>query len=952
MLNFSGSTKKRVVNLGNKKQGYGNKSFLEQSRLQRQERELSKLKEKSAVVIQNHIRKYLVLRQLSSEVINNWLDFNIESREDWNSWIVKFIILCKWYLLKQKSDVTNQVLQLFNERVHDPPFEVNGETLNGLIQNLSVLDELFTALNGLISRYGVDHSDSVISNLIKYVKLDDKNTDNTIDLIFKINMHDSTNDFFNVLTLDVFDKPNKDYTSILRNEITPNDKTFSGYTQSSLITILYNYLIIQGDGDVFIQKDFEFIGSILEHVHCTLRLNDEDDMDIDEESIANTEVVIITERMSNTLDRLYSSSFVQGAVNLLKNQDPKSRNLALKILPELVNLYPPLKGKICMLLSIIPNCYTWFYETIQQHELFDIFINSKNDYVKVEDLEHLDKHSMESFWQTVFLFEESYSYWLIVSNDLESFKDDKLPLSKVKILLEFLKTVCLTLIFINDSTLFPQFENLKSISIALLKQLYIKNLRMKFLPRDFWFPKKLIFNVDLLLSLIAEEEEKRIQGLNEDEDEVDVGFSRRVKPSVPRDAATKLEVLKKLPFFIAFKDRVKVFQTLIDLDKQRSTDFNPFFYDEPRLTAKVNRDTILEDAYAAYHHQGANFKNRIQVEFYNQYGREIGIDGGGITKEFLTCVVKEGFDPNNAYELFKETFTDNQIYPNDKIYEIIHVGMDQEFQQQRLDYIRFLGMIIGKCLYENVLIDVSFAPFFLNKWCNDNMKNSINDLSYLDRELFVNLMKLTKMTNDELESLDLTFSINIQIDSKAYVFDLLPNGSNLHVNSSNILNYIHQLANFKLNQSLRVQTRYFLEGLFSIISSSWLSMFDCFELQMLISGGESDINIDDWKSNVEYGGYLDNDPSVRMFWEIVEEMTPQERFKLVKFVTSVSRAPLLGFGSLHPKFGIRNSGNDTLRLPTASTCVNLLKLPDYQDKKTMKEKLLYAINTDAGFDLS
>ena len=27
-------------------------------------------------------------------------------------------------------------------------------------------------------------------------------------------------------------------------------------------------------------------------------------------------------------------------------------------------------------------------------------------------------------------------------------------------------------------------------------------------------------------------------------------------------------------------------------------------------------------------------------------------------------------------------------------------------------------------------------------------------------------------------------------------------------------------------------------------------MFDCFELQMLISGGKDDINIDDWKNNV------------------------------------------------------------------------------------------------------
>ena len=40
------------------------------------------------------------------------------------------------------------------------------------------------------------------------------------------------------------------------------------------------------------------------------------------------------------------------------------------------------------------------------------------------------------------------------------------------------------------------------------------------------------------------------------------------------------------------------------------------------------------------------------------------------------------------------------------------------------------------------------------------------------------------------------------------------------------------------------------------------------------------------------------------------------------------------------------------RLPSTSTCVNLLKLPLYKDEKTLKEKLLYAVNSGAGFDLS
>lgn len=40
------------------------------------------------------------------------------------------------------------------------------------------------------------------------------------------------------------------------------------------------------------------------------------------------------------------------------------------------------------------------------------------------------------------------------------------------------------------------------------------------------------------------------------------------------------------------------------------------------------------------------------------------------------------------------------------------------------------------------------------------------------------------------------------------------------------------------------------------------------------------------------------------------------------------------------------------RLPTSSTCFNLLKLPNYQKRSNLKEKLRYAIHSNTGFELS
>lgn len=84
----------------------------------------------------------------------------------------------------------------------------------------------------------------------------------------------------------------------------------------------------------------------------------------------------------------------------------------------------------------------------------------------------------------------------------------------------------------------------------------------------------------------------------------------------------------------------------------------------------------------------------------------------------------------------------------------------------------------------------------------------------------------------------------------------------------------------------------------------------------------------------------------------MEELREEERRKVLKFVTSTPRAPLLGWGSLNPRFSIRDAGSDEKRLPSTSTCVNLLKLPIYRGKEVLREKLLRAVEAGAGFDLS
>ncbi|KAG8224521.1 hypothetical protein J437_LFUL004212 [Ladona fulva] len=137
-------------------------------------------------------------------------------------------------------------------------------------------------------------------------------------------------------------------------------------------------------------------------------------------------------------------------------------------------------------------------------------------------------------------------------------------------------------------------------------------------------------------------------------------------------------------------------------------------------------------------------------------------------------------------------------------------------------------------------------------------------------------------------------------------------------------------------------------------------MFDTRELQVLISGAPIPVDVEDLKRNTAYaGGYSPEHPTIRAFWAVVENFDDLQRRLLLKFVTSCSRPPLLGFKAsifdfkeLDPPFCVQHAGVARDRLPTASTCMNLLKLPEFPDQETLQSRLLYAIQSGAGFELS
>ncbi|KAI3630554.1 hypothetical protein MIR68_011989 [Amoeboaphelidium protococcarum] len=457
---------------------------------------------------------------------------------------------------------------------------------------------------------------------------------------------------------------------------------------------------------------------------------------------------------------------------------------------------------------------------------------------------------------------------------------------------------------------------IKGVMYKLLNQIVIRDCQRQFCPDKFWI---MTDDFDFERLMVAA---------------LDYENSLKVGSDINGQLSPYQQILQNMPYIISFENRVRLFQQYLAID-QKDNQYMGF----PRHRVTIRRSMLLEDSFNKLNQLGSQLKDRVGITFISELGlEEAGIDGGGVFKEFLTTLCKLAFDPNLG--LF--TYTQEQlIYPNPHEYAV---------EPQQLEYFGFLGRIMGKALYEGILVQASFAPFFLNKWLG--RLNYLDDLPSLDPELYRNLIFL-KNYDGNVEDLSLTFSLSSDEFGTAKTVELIPNGKNIAVTKENRIRYIYLVAHYKLNKQIQLQSQAFFAGLSDLIKPRWLQLFNEKELHVLISGAQVPIDIQDLRDHTVYDNvYSDSHPTIQMFWRVLQSFSEDEKQAFVKFVTSCSRPPLLGFKELQPQFSIRFAGTDKDRLPTTSTCVNLLKLPPYTDEFTLRSKMLYAIKSGIGFELS
>lgn len=352
----------------------------------------------------------------------------------------------------------------------------------------------------------------------------------------------------------------------------------------------------------------------------------------------------------------------------------------------------------------------------------------------------------------------------------------------------------------------------------------------------------------------------------------------------------------------------------------------------------VRRNHITNDSLRQIQSHPNDVRKLLKVEFID----ELGIDGGGLKKEWFLLLTKELFDANKGLISYKN---ENKM----AYFAILNDGNYNE----ELFYL--LGVVLGMAIYNSIILDIKFPKVIYNKLSGHH--STLEDLAELEPSLVKNLKKLNKMSH--IEDLNLNFEITItDIYDNVKKYELIPNGANIPVNDLNKSDYISRYYKFLLDDIVDKQFKQFSNGFKKIMGTNVLSLFTPFEIQKLVIGDDNvnDINkfdIELLKNITKFQNCSNNDPIVIWFWNYFKNLSLRNQKKLMRFITGSDRIPATGLATIQFKVSklIEDDMGYSEKLPISHTCFNEICLWEYKSSEILKQKLDMAINESEGFTL-
>ena len=345
----------------------------------------------------------------------------------------------------------------------------------------------------------------------------------------------------------------------------------------------------------------------------------------------------------------------------------------------------------------------------------------------------------------------------------------------------------------------------------------------------------------------------------------------------------------------------------------------------------------------------------LSIRFSNENGV-----GDGVRREWFHETVTEILDPGKG--LFTSNDGGRTLQPNP--HSKLAAGDDH------LSYFALLGRIAGFALFHREHVPAPWTPIFVK--AAFGYPTQLGDLEAADPELFtkqvVYIRDRVYATRDgmTLAELDMTFEADFthedytaKGDEKPGPVPLKPGGHDIAVTEENRMEYLQLFVEQRLVGEIRAQIKAFRDGLGVFFGKELLGKLrgvcSPAECQLLLCG-TADIDIGDWEQSCEYDGVLAGSAEAKWFWRVVRSLSAEHLAQLLQFCTGSSRAPAAGFSQLQGyngaqhRFRLQLDPGGAARLPSAATCFNTLRLPQYSSEQQTRKRLVVAITSAGGFD--
>jgi hypothetical protein len=337
----------------------------------------------------------------------------------------------------------------------------------------------------------------------------------------------------------------------------------------------------------------------------------------------------------------------------------------------------------------------------------------------------------------------------------------------------------------------------------------------------------------------------------------------------------------------------------------------------PRPEFTVSRETVLVDSVESLN--GYARKLRLPIERV-RFQTEAAF-GEGVIRDWFTEMARQMFNPE--FGLFKLRENDEPRY--------LEVSPQQVHPPESEKLYRAVGRFLALTITQGNPIRVNFPVMFYARLLGTNI-SSLEDIAEDEPKLFDSLDYVRKAEQAGLDGLEL--------DS--------PDGTVVPLTVANrdalILHRINTLISPKALPFIDI----IREGFNDVIPLDLIrDLFSPIEFGGLIVG-KSDFTVEEFVQHVRLTGYTHESDQIKWLIKLLRDFTAEQRAKFLRFVTSSTQLPSVGFAGLSKPFAVSMAQGSTDLLPTSQTCFNKFNLPQYPNEETLRAKVSIAIEADSG----